>query len=133
LILASTPRDEYLHRVDKPFVPLVELLEKAVTAAAPELQARLSYGMLTFVIGKDFQNWVVAIGTTKKAVCLRFLFGAYFEDSGALLRPGSSTLSTIDFADISAFDEQLVQRYVREAVDGHERFKALAVQREKAD
>lgn len=105
---------------------MVVELDRAVRAAAPELECRISYGMLTFTLGKDRRAWICAIGTTKNAVCLRFLYGTYLSDPEKLLRPGTSTLSTIDYTSLEQVDAAVVADYVKEAVAHHAEFKARA-------
>jgi hypothetical protein len=119
-------RDEFLAGIDARFAPIVVELDQAIREAAPELESRISYGMLTYTLLKDRRAWVCAIGTTKKAICLRFLFGTYLSDPGKLLRPGTSTLSTIDYTSPEQVDAEVVAEYVREAVAHHAEFKARA-------
>ncbi len=124
--MTGSARDNFLASIDPRFAPMVAEIDQAIRAAAPELESRVSYGMLTYTLGKDRRAWVCAIGTTKKAVCLRFLYGAYLGDPGKLLRPGTSTLSTIDYTSPEQVDAGVVAEYVREAVAHHAEFKARA-------
>lgn len=120
------PRDEFLAGIDGRFAPIVIEIDRAVRGAAPELASRISYRMLTYTLGKDRRSWVCAVGTTKNAVCLRFLYGTYLSDAAKLLRPGTSTLSTIDYTALEQVDARVVAAYVGEAVAHHAEFKARA-------
>lgn len=114
--------------VDPRFLPIVAAIDRVVVATAPQLEARISYRMLTYTLDRDLRNWVCAIGVTSKAVCLWFLFGAFLADERGLLRPGTSTLSTIDFKPGASVDEALIGDHVREAASRHEEFKAKALE-----
>lgn len=122
--MSDDARAEFLATVGTDKAAMVNELADAVEAAAPSLAPRFSYRMLTFVDGNDLRNWVVAISTTKKAVQLRFLFGTHMTDDAGVLRPGSSTLSSIDYQTREDIDLAVVERYVREAADNHSEFKA---------
>ncbi len=66
-----------------------------------------------------------AIGVTKNAVCLPFLFGALLDDPRGVFRAGTSKiLRTIDFASVEEVDAHLVADYVNEAVSRLDYFKA---------
>jgi hypothetical protein len=119
-------RDEFLSGIEERLAPIVVEIAGAIRAAAPELESRVSYGMLTYTLGKNRRAWVCAIGTTKKAVCLRFLYGTYLRDPGKLLRPGTSTLSTIDYTSLDQVDTKVVGEYVTEAAAHHAEFKVRA-------
>lgn len=122
--MTETARDDFIAGIEGRFAPIVAALDRAVRDAAPQLESRISYRMLTYTLGKDRRAWVCAIGTTKSAVCLRFLFGTFLSDPGKLLRPGTSTLSTIDYAALEQVDAAVVAEYVTEAVAHHAEFKA---------
>lgn len=124
--MTEPARDDFIGGIEERFAPMVVEIDRAIRQAAPELESRISYGMLTYTLGKDRRAWVCAIGTTKKAVCLRFLYGTYLGDPGKLLRPGTSTLSTIDYTSLDQVDAAVVGGYVREAVAHHAEFKARA-------
>lgn len=114
---------DFVAGLEPRFAPMVTELDRAIREAAPELESRISYQMLTYTLGKDRRAWVCAIGATKKTVALRFLYGMYLADPGKLLRPGTSTLSTIDYAAPEQLDADVVAAYVRDAVEGHAGFK----------
>ncbi len=124
----GNPLDEYLVGVAPERAPLVTELDRLVRTSAPELDAAVKYGMLTYAIGRDWWRWVVAIGVTKAAVNLRLLYGTRLEAGAGVLRPGSSHLATLDLAPDSrpgaGLDAELVTRLVREAVARHAGFLA---------
>lgn len=110
-----SPADAFVQSVDARFAPIVEALDRAVRTARPDLDAKVSYGMLMYTRDAEFRNWVCAIGVTTKLVCLRFLHGDQLSDPAALLRPGTSTLSTIDFAPGDPVDAEMLAGYVQQA------------------
>jgi hypothetical protein len=112
-------KNEFLKGVAPRFVPLVAAIADCIGRAVPEMQPFISYRMLMYTPGTNRRDWVCAIGVTKTKVCLRFLFGSSLSDTRGVLRPGTSTLSTIDFNAFEEFDEQLVADYVTEAAAQH--------------
>jgi hypothetical protein len=63
---------------------------------------------------------VVAIDAhPRNAVGLRFLFGALLDAPRGRLRPGTSSLSTLDIASLDELDGELVTRLVAEATTRH--------------
>ena len=106
----------YLATVQPRWAPLVRALHEAVLAAAPELEVHTAYRMLLYTRGRDYRHWVCAIGPTKAAVCLRFLYGVLLDDPQGRLRPGTSTLKTLDIPSLEALDTEVVAGYVRQAV-----------------
>ncbi len=123
---AHPPLEEYLAGIDPSRAPLVRELDRLVLEAAPEVDAAVKYRMLTYAIGRDWWRWVVAIGVTKSAVHLRFLYGTRLEAGAGVLRPGSSHLATLDLAPERApgagLDADLIIRLVGEAVARHAGF-----------
>jgi hypothetical protein len=115
--VSDTALDAYLERVEPRFVPIVRALAAAIEAAAPELLAWSSYGMLLHGREAHRREWVCAVGTSSKAVNLRFLRGDLLSDPAGVLRAGSSTLKTIDYRTLEDVDADLVRSYVREATD----------------
>jgi hypothetical protein len=109
----------YLATVDPRFPPLVRALHAAVREAAPELTVAVKYHMLMYAVGGDYRRWVCAIGVTKNAANLRFLYGVRLSDPARVLRAGTSHLMTWDIASEEALDAPAVQAYVREAVARH--------------
>ena len=116
--------DTFIDGIYTRFVPLALALDRAVLAARPDFYTHISYRMLTYALAGDFRHWICAIGVIKKAVCLRFLFGALLEDPRGVLRAGTSILRTMDFFSLDEVDAQLVTDYVNEAVSKLEYFKA---------
>jgi hypothetical protein len=116
--------ETFIEGIDPRFVPLVLALDRAVVAARPDFDTRISYRMLTYAVAGDFRHWICAIGVIKKAVCLRFLFGVLLDDPRGVLRAGTSHLQTMDFFSLEEVDAQLVTDYVNEAVSKLPYFKA---------
>ena len=114
--MPDSPLSTYLATVEPRWAPLVRALHEAVRTAAPELVVHIAYRMLMYTRGRDYRHWVCAIGPTKSAVCLRFLYGVLLDDPRGLLRPGASTLMTLDIPSLDALDVGLVGDYVRQAV-----------------
>jgi hypothetical protein len=75
--------------------------------------------MLVYTFDERWHHWVVAIGVSKSVVNLRFLSGNQLDDPAGLLRAGTSTASTMDFASVDDVDPALVTAYVREAITKH--------------
>jgi hypothetical protein len=117
-------RDAYIASIDPAFAPAVLALDRAVVAAGANFDTRFSYKMLMYALGGDFRHWVCAIGVSEKGFHLRFLYGVLLADPRGVLRAGSSTLKTIDFASLEDIDAELVADYVREAVSRLDEFKA---------
>jgi len=124
----ESAKQAFIQSVPPDFVPMVIRLEEAVSSVRADFDTRFSYGMLMFTLGRDFRHWICAIGVTKKAVNLRFLYGVLLDDPRSVLRAGTSILKTIDFAALEDIDVELVTDYVREAVDKLEAFKAMPPQ-----
>lgn len=116
----SSALDEYLTTIDPGRVTLVRELARLVAAAGPDLEVAVKYRMLTYTLHGRYRAWVVAIdGHPKAAVGLRFLFGALLDATPGVLRPGSSSLSTLDVAALDEVDPELVSRLVAEATTRH--------------
>jgi hypothetical protein len=131
--MSDSAEDEFIGSVDPRFAPIVGAIHLAVVDAAPALNRRISYRMLTYTLGQDLRNWVCAIGVTRKAVCLRFLFGTFLSDPRGLLRAGTSILSTMDFTTVDQVDESVIAEYVHEAVSRHAEFKAKSREKQAQD
>jgi hypothetical protein len=127
--MSEVIRTHYLETVDPRFASMVARLDEAVRAAAPALAPRISYGLLMYGLNGDYRNWVCAIGTTKKVVTLRFLWGNLLEDKAGLLRPGSTTIGNLDYAAMEQIDVTMVEMYVREAAEKYADFKASAAKK----
>jgi hypothetical protein len=120
----SHPLEEYLAGVDDDAVPTLRALDAAIRAAAPELELAIKYRMPTYTLDGRWRYWVAALSTTRTAVNLRFLWGVLLSDPLGVLRPGSSTLMTWDFAREAEIEPDAVGRYVREALDTRDHFLA---------
>ncbi len=119
--MADSPRDTYIASLDPVFAPAVVALDDAIMAASSSFSARFSYGILLYGLNGDFRHWIVAVdcgkpGATSRWVRVRFLRGVEMADPRGVLRAGSSTLKTIDFASPDDIDTGLVAEYVREAL-----------------
>jgi hypothetical protein len=129
----DSARDGYLEGVDPRVAPVVLKLDRLVRSACPALEPALKYRMLMYAVKGDYRAWVCAIDAhPAKAVCLRFLFGALLDDPQGVLRPGTSSLSTLDVASLEVIDAGLVGALVREAFARHEDLKAAWRAREAA-
>jgi hypothetical protein len=124
--MSDSKLDTYLATIDARWHAMVVALDTAVREAAPELKPDIRYNIFMYGLNGDYRAWVCAISPTTKVVCLRFLAGSTMSDPKHLLRPGTSTLSTIDFKTIEEIDAQMVGEYVREAVAIYPAFKAAA-------
>ena len=118
-------RDTYLAGVDARVAPVVIALDRLVRDAAPDLVPAVKYRMRMYALKADYRAWVCAIDAhPRAAVGLRFLFGALLDDQRGLLRPGTSSLSTMDVTTLGEIDARLAAGFVREAVARHEELKA---------
>jgi hypothetical protein len=124
--MSDSTRDTFLRDVDPRHAPIVTELDRAVRAAHPDFDVGIYYKQLTYALGGDFRNWVVAIGGTKRGAALRFLYGRLMDDPRGLFRgAANSPLRTIDVTSVEDVDPEVVGDYVREAVSRFEEFKAL--------
>jgi hypothetical protein len=113
----DAPLDTYLATVDERFVPLVRALDDAVMAAGGDLAPRYAYRMLLYALpGQPRSRWVCGISTSSKAVHLRFLFGTSMPDPRGILRGGTSTLMSIDYASLDEVDPAVATAYVHDAL-----------------
>lgn len=122
--MGGSTLDGYVEGIDQGFAPLVRELDRIVTTTSPDLVAAVKYRILMYALKGDYRAWVCAIDVTTKAVCLRFLYGALMDDPRGVLRPGTSSLQTIDFASPEEIEPGLVALYVAEAVARHDEFRA---------
>jgi hypothetical protein len=124
--MSDEARATFLRDVDPRHAPIVIELDRAVRDAHPDFDVGIYYRQLTYALGGDFKNWVVAIGGTKRGAALRFLYGRLMSDPRKVFRgAANSPLRTIDVASVEDVDAQLIRDYVREAVSKFEEFKAL--------
>ena len=117
--MPDNPLDEYLATVRPDARETVRVLAAAVDAAGAGFDVKVTYRMLVYTFDARWHRWVVAIGVSKSAVNLRFLFGKDLADPAGILRPGSTTAATADFESAREVDPGIVTAYVREAVAGH--------------
>lgn len=113
--------DEYLATVRPDAHAVVRALAAAVDAAGADLDRKLTYRMLVYTFDERWHHWVVAIGVSRAAVNLRFLYGQRLDDPAGILRPGSTTAATADFRSADDVEPALITAYVREAVMKHPR------------
>ena len=132
--MGDSARDTYLDGIDAGRVALVRELDRLVTSAGPALEVAVKYRMLVYTLDRRYHAWVVAIDAhPRNAVALRFLFGALLDAPPGLLRPGSSSLSTLDIASLDDVDAELVARLVAEATTRHEELQAGWAERKAAE
>lgn len=117
--MSPDPLEAYVASVRPDAQASVRRLAEAVDAAGAPFDRRSTYGAFVYTFGQRWHDWVVAISVTKKAVNLRFLYGQRMADPARLMRPGSTTAGTIDYASVDDIDPALVTAYVREAVAMH--------------
>jgi hypothetical protein len=122
------PLDEYLAGVDDEAAETLRQLDRAVRAAAPELELAIKYRMPTYTLERRWRQWVVALSATKDAANLRFLWGVLLDDPRGVLRPGTSTLMTWDFPRGADVDAAAVGDYVRDALAKRDHFLGNAEQ-----
>jgi hypothetical protein len=115
--VTDTALDTYLTTVDERFAPLVRALDDAIRAASQDLVPRYAYRMLLYSLpGQPRSRWVCGISTSSKAVHLRFLFGTRMPDPRGILRGGTSTLMSIDYASVDDVDPAVASAYVKHAL-----------------
>jgi hypothetical protein len=131
--MAESALDDYLGAVEPGRVALVRELDRLVTGAAPALEVAVKYRMLVYTLERRYHAWVVAIDAhPRNAVALRFLFGALLDAPPGLLRPGTSSLSTLDVVALADVDAELVSRLVAEATTRHAELQAAWAARASA-
>jgi hypothetical protein len=121
----TTALDAYLATVDPTWGPLVRQLHGAIMEAGPDLPSAIRYRLLMYGYQAKRREWVCAI-EARKVVSLRFLFGRELDAPAGLLRPGSTTMGTIDYRTIDQVDLELVRDLVRRAVEHQDRRNAAA-------
>jgi len=123
--MGGSARDTYVLGIEARIAPVVLELDRLVMRSGPDLEPAIKYQMLMYALKGDYRAWVCAIDChPRKAVGLRFLYGALLDDPSRVLRPGTSSLRTLDVASLAAIDPGLVAGFVREAVARHEELKA---------
>ncbi len=118
--------ETYCADIDPAARPLVVTLDGIIREAQPAFDVVIKYRILMYALHGDWRTWVCAIDASRKAVCLRFLYGVLLDDHRRVLRAGSSVLKTWDFAFDEVVDRAAVGAYVREAVERYPDYKANA-------
>ncbi|WP_285508934.1 DUF1801 domain-containing protein [Actinokineospora sp. NBRC 105648] len=130
------PLESYLARHDETDAASLAALDAAVRRAYPGFEVAVKYGLLMYALPDGgWRHWVCGMNVTKRGTCLRFLYGVLLPDPLGVLRPGTATLMTWDFPRGAEIDDEQVGRYVGEAVERHEYFRAnskLVAERAKA-
>ncbi len=114
--MGNAARDAYLQTIDARLAPIVKALDRAILAGRPDLDVAVKYRMLMYGVAVDFRHWVCAIGAGNDKVYLRFLYGMRLAAPAGTLRPGSTTMGTIDLTSINEVDSRLVADLVNQAV-----------------
>jgi len=108
--------------------PNLAALDDAIVAAEPGFAVAVKYKILMYAVPGDWRHWVCAISANRGGSSLRFLYGVLLDDPLGVLRSGSSTLKTWDFANDDEIPADAVGRYVRDALERLEYFRANSKQ-----
>jgi hypothetical protein len=115
--MTETALETYLATQEEWSRPLVRALDAAITAAGGELEPRYAYRMLLYSPpGWPRSRWLCGISTSTQRVHLRFLYGTTMPDPKGILRGGTSTLMSIDYASLDDLDATTATEYVRAAL-----------------
>ena len=117
--MAESALEAYLPTVRNDAHATVRALAAAVDAAGADFDRKVTYKMLVYTFGQRWHEWVVAVGVSKSAVNLRFLYATDLDDPAGILRIGTSTAGQADFGHAAEVDAELITAYVREAVARH--------------
>ncbi|MGY1616677.1 DUF1801 domain-containing protein [Geodermatophilus sp. SYSU D00691] len=118
--------EEYLAGVDEAAHGTVRALDAVIRRVEPDFDVAVKYRLLMYTLDAKWRQWVVAVGASTKGVQLRFLWGVLMDDPRKVLRAGSSTLMTWDFAFGAEVDADAVAAYVREALARRDAYLADA-------
>ena len=89
--MTSDALAEYLASLDGDSAPVLTALDAAILDAYPDFDVAVKYRMLMYTLGRDWRNWVCAIGAAKNGgAALRFLYGVILDDPRGVLRAGTS-------------------------------------------
>ena len=110
-----TALEAYLELADGRHALLVRELDRIIVAASPSLQSAVRYRILMYGLDGRYRDWVCAIDARAKVVSLRFLHGDRLQAPAGVLRPGSTTMGTIDLTSLDQIDADLVTDLVRQA------------------
>ena len=108
--------------------PTLQALDAAILAVEPGFAVAVKYKILMYAQPGDWRHWVCAISANRGGCALRFLYGVLLDDPRGVLRAGSSTLMTWDFANDDEIPADAVGRYVRDALERLEYFRANSKQ-----
>ena len=117
--MAESLLEAYLPTVREDAHDTVRALVAAIEYAGAAFDSKVTYGMMVYTFGQRWHQWVVAVGVSKAAVNLRFLYATEMTDPAGILRIGTSTAGQTDFETAMDVDAKLVTAYVREAVERH--------------
>ncbi len=110
-----TALEAYLELADGRQALLVRELDRLIVGASPDLQSAVRYRILMYGLDGRYRDWVCAIDARAKVVSLRFLHGDRLQAPEGVLRPGSTTMGTIDLTSSEQIDADLVTDLVRQA------------------
>ena len=116
--------EDFIAMNDPAWADAIRTMHAAVLAGSPDLSTRIAYKLLMYTFGDHKRSWVCAVGSTKIGYGVRFLYGVMLDDPKSVLRSGSSTLMTIDFATPDDVDAELVTAYVEQAAGKFDAFLA---------
>jgi len=114
--LALSECDAYVSAIPGRFIDVVRELDRVITTASPELEARVMRRMLAYLPAGDRRNWMCGISTSRKGVDLCFRYGRLLTDSQGVLEPGDDQQAMIAIAPSPTADERIIAMYVVEAV-----------------
>jgi hypothetical protein len=115
--MTAAPLETYLATQDDWSLPLIRALDAAIMAAGGDLEPRYAYRMLLYSPpGWPRSRWLCGISTSTQRVHLRFLDGTSMPDPKGILRGGTSTLMSIDYASLDEIDAAIATDYVRAAL-----------------
>ncbi len=117
--MPESPLQAYLPTVREDARDTVRVLVAAIEDAGVAFDCKVTYRMLVYTFEQRWHQWVVAVGVSKTAVNLRFLYATELADPAGILRIGTSTAGQADFRTPADVDAELVTAYVREAVEQH--------------
>jgi hypothetical protein len=129
--MSSPALTTYLDRLtgdDRAAAPNLTALDDAIVAVEPGFAVAVKYKMLMYAVPGDWRHWVCAVSANSGGTSLRFLYGVLLDDPLGVLRSGTSTLKTWDFAGDDEIPADAVGRYVREALERLEYFRANSKQ-----
>ncbi len=118
--MTDSSLEAYLQEVRPDAHDTVRALNAAIVAPGGELDCKIAWKMLVFTREVRWRQWPVAIGVSKSVVNLRFLRAELLDDPAGILRPGSSTAASVDYAAVGEVDAATITTDVREAMAKHQ-------------